>query len=208
MTSHIPSAANLHWNTPHFIKDGVYATFQGAPTLDPCSNSTSIMGAKTEYMLPSNDGLKDRWALLGPEFDRAFLNAPFGKCYMTPDRSSVLGAKEFQNASEEVQTAHSVHTSIADWVQRASDEFEYNGVETISIQPAAVDTKVFQDIVFKTATSILWIKGRVRFLMPDGTPGGPCPMAMALVLWGGESTARRFEQAFQHKGTITQLGSF
>lgn len=182
--------------------------YDGPPHLDPCSNDFSIMGAEVEYKLPKNDGLQDTWTIK-PQTN-VWLNPPFGRSYMKPERSDIVGAKQFKKLKDadkangtKIAEEYSVHTSIGDWIKRAASEEEHVGHNVTSIIPAAADTDVWQSTVFKTCTSILWIKGRVRFLMTDGKPGGPCPMAMALVLWGTDPMQARFHEAFSSKGTIT-----
>lgn len=34
------------------------------------------------------------------------------------------------------------------------------------------DSKMFQDVIFKTATAILFLKGRIKFLKQDGSTAG------------------------------------
>jgi hypothetical protein len=186
-----------------------------------------------------------------------FLNPPFGRSYMKPDRSSVIGAGEFQKLSTqdaimdwalahdqmpEAKSSnkkeqklgkalkgfldpdhedydatfalsvrgdlyapqaplYSVHTDIADWTERCVFHHRQFGTEIISLLPAATDTKGhWQKLIFPTATKICFIAGRICFLDENGEPGGPCPMAMALVYWGPHGS--KFQQAAEKYGSV------
>lgn len=254
MSGHIGSSENLHWNTPEDIKEPVWGFFNGPPDLDPASNSTSIMGAEVNYVLPHNDGLSDPWAIKG-EGTKVWLNPPFGRSYMKPDRSDVIGAKQFQSLREKdeivawlvknggvppeastvagkklakslkkflqpdseyfdpsfhkalygdgnqllqwkpISSEYSVHTSIYDWTFRCQEMARLKDLSIICLLPAATDTAQWQEIVFKSASKICFVQGRIAFLDSNGKPGGPCPMAMAMVYWGpaGDDFKRSFK---------------
>jgi hypothetical protein len=67
------SATRIDWNTPQNIVGLVHAFFGGPPAVDPCSNPTSLVCAKYEYMRERNEnGLSKLW---GPTF---FMNPPYG----------------------------------------------------------------------------------------------------------------------------------
>lgn len=70
------SSTNEHYNTPKVIIDPIVKRF-GQIALDPCSNSTSIVGAKVEWMGPlvdGNDGLILPW-----HKGTTFVNPPYGR---------------------------------------------------------------------------------------------------------------------------------
>lgn len=61
------------WNTPTKYVDAVLQVFDKID-LDPCSNKESIVPARTKYILPENNGLKETW-----DFPRIYVNPPYGK---------------------------------------------------------------------------------------------------------------------------------
>lgn len=72
MAGHIADAVRIDWCTPEYIVSAVKDMF-GIIQLDPCSNTNSIVGAVTNYILPTNDGLKDSW-----DYSTIYVNPPFG----------------------------------------------------------------------------------------------------------------------------------
>lgn len=61
------------WNTPPKYVKVVKEFFNGNIQLDPCSNESSMVGAKNNYMLPV-DGLNESW-----DYDSIFVNPPYGR---------------------------------------------------------------------------------------------------------------------------------
>jgi hypothetical protein len=61
------------WGTPEKYVQAIREFFGGQVDLDPCSNKYSIVGARVEYVLPRNDGLKDSW-----NSERIYVNPPYG----------------------------------------------------------------------------------------------------------------------------------
>jgi len=53
---------------------------------------------------------------------------------------------------------------------------------------ARTDTKLWQDIIFKKAHSILFIKGRIRFIKINGTQGDRAGAPSALIAFGESNT--------------------
>jgi hypothetical protein len=125
---------------------------------------------------------------------------------MTEDRVSVIGQKAYELLTPDKQDLYVHRATLADWVGTACAQWEFNGVETLMILPAATDTKHWHKYIFATAAAICFIRGRVRFLLPNGEPGGPAPMACALVYWGHDR--ERFRAAFEKKGHIVYLDGF
>jgi len=62
------------WNTPPKLIVPIRDFFGGTIDLDPCSNSTSLVGASSEFILPSNDGLVEPWT--GKSI---YVNPPYGR---------------------------------------------------------------------------------------------------------------------------------
>jgi len=196
---HIENGADsLHWCTPEVLLNPIRSFFGGAIGLDPCSNAGSIVNARVEYCLPTNDGLKDPWDVDGPG-TTAFCNPPFGRCWMN-DARDIIGAKERKEMTKEQQALYPHASTVSDWAKKAAWEWKRNGCETIMLIPACVDTAMFHETIFPTADSICFIKGRVRFL---GKVSGPAPMPTCLVYWGTAPIA--FADTFSTVGAVLAL---
>lgn len=49
------------------------------------------------------------------------------------------------------------------------------------------DNKMFHEIIFKTAAGMKFLRKRIRFLRPDGTPGDSPGRGSVLIAWGVEN---------------------
>lgn len=49
------------------------------------------------------------------------------------------------------------------------------------------DSKMFQDVIFKTATAILFLKGRIKFLKQDGSTAGSPGCGSVLIAFGDDN---------------------
>jgi phage N-6-adenine-methyltransferase len=87
------------------------------------------------------------------------------------------------------------------WVEKALLEKKSTSVFLI---PARVDTKLWQEIIFKKASRICFLKGRVSFIDPKTKKKtSPSPFPSALVLFNaGYFEKRNFEKACKKMGTI------
>lgn len=62
------------WNTPPKYIIPIKNFFGGQIGLDPCSNETSLVEAKTSFIYPKQDGLIEKW-----NFETIFVNPPYGR---------------------------------------------------------------------------------------------------------------------------------
>lgn len=170
--------------TPGPLLEPVYALADGPVAMDPCSNPSSIVKAKTHTMLPENirmaeeegpwlteflrrnggivktgDGLKHPWSTSGI----VFVNPPFG--------------------------------SIPVWMERAAEEAE-NGVETVMLTNADTSTAWFQDLVYKRADGVAFFKGRKRFIGAKSSN----PLPHLFTYWGYDPES--FREVFRNYGRI------
>jgi hypothetical protein len=68
------SSERPDWNTPARVVDVVREVAGGEIGCDPCSNATSIVGARVEYRLDRNqNGLELPWSSL------TYINPPYGR---------------------------------------------------------------------------------------------------------------------------------
>jgi hypothetical protein len=151
---HVKSSS-ADWNTPPKYVDAIKHFFGGSISLDPCSNETSIVGADTEFKLPSQDGLLEDWE----RYETVFVNPPYGR-----DRER--------------------GTSIADWLRKCSESSEM-GCEVIALVPVATNTNHWKKWVFGKASCVCFLYDtRLKFLENGVESKKGAPMACALVYWG------------------------
>lgn len=204
-SEHIQAGSNLHWNTPEVILDYV-REFYGSVDLDPCSNEFSTVQAKHTFMLPYRNGLVGDWDVSGL-LTNAFVNPPFGKCYLRNDLDQVMSAKEWTNAKKNPNFDESLYTgsSIKDWIRKGIEQHNHCAVNSLFLIPAAVDTATWQNYIFPDFHAVCFIKGRVSF-MDRGVKGGPSPMATALAYIGTfQDDMYLFEKVFSNLGKVILL---
>jgi len=81
------------------------------------------------------------------------------------------------------------YSGIKQWCKKAHDEslLLQNSDDYIALLiPARTDTQYFHDYVIK-ATQLFFLKGRLKFELPDGTKGGSAPFPSVIAIWRGES---------------------
>lgn len=143
------------WCTPSKYVLAINEFYGGRVELDPCSNINSIVNAKTEYMLPDKDGLKNSW-----NFKSIYVNPPYGR-------------------------AKNSEYSIYDWLEKCSfAHYEY-GSEVIALIPVATNTSHWKDFIFGKACAVNFLADtRLKFLVDGKEDNKGAPMACCLVYWG------------------------
>ena len=68
-----------------------------------------------------------------------------------------------------------------DWIIKAESESIKNDSTVVMLIPAKTDTKIWHEVIFKSATSICFIRGRLRF--GDSKENAPFPSA--IIVFGG-----------------------
>lgn len=66
------------------------------------------------------------------------------------------------------------------FIQKAADEQFERGVTSVLLVPARPDTSVWQDIIFKKASAVCFVRGRIKFEGAEFSAPFPC----ALVVFG------------------------
>ena len=143
------------WCTPYKYVSAIKRFWNRTISLDPCSNSYSIVGADIEYSLPEQDGLKESW-----DFPTIYVNPPYGA-----DRNR--------------------GTTIKNWLSKCAEAHrEYNS-EVIALVPVATNTSHWKTYVFGSADAICFLYDtRLRFLENGCDVGKGAPMACCLIYWG------------------------
>ncbi len=87
------------------------------------------------------------------------------------------------------------------WIQKALEEKRSVSVFLI---PARVDTKIWQDVIFKKASKICFLKGRVKFVDPEtNKKTNSSPFPSALVLFNANFFVKKsFVKACEKMGVI------
>ena len=112
------------WGTPLHYVDAVNRVFKRRISLDPCSNSYSVVNAEKEYMLPENDGLREAW-----NFPTIYVNPPYG-------------------------TDKEKETRITHWLSRCLEAHKIYGSEVVALVPVATNTGHWKKYVWGQATAI------------------------------------------------------
>jgi hypothetical protein len=160
------------WGTPQKYVDAVKIMFWGEIALDPCSNKHSIVGAQTEYMPPSVDGLKASW-----NFPTIYVNPPYGN-----DRKN--------------------GTKIKDWLAKCACANASYGSEVLALVPVATNTSHWKLHVFTRAAAVCFLYDtRLRFLEDCKDTGKGAPMSCAMIYWGA-NLAKFHESFISHGAVV------
>lgn len=147
------------WGTPQKYVNAVRKVFNGAISLDPCSNEYSIVHAETEFMLPFNDGLKEKW-----NYPTIYINPPYG-------------------------TDRDRGTTIKNWLAKCALTHKEYHSEILALVPVATNTGHWKQSVFGQACAICFLYDtRLRFLENGQDVGKGAPMACAMIYWGNNYT--------------------
>lgn len=167
-----PNRSWPHWTTPEWLLERVRTL--GPITLDPCSNSASTVGARTEWHGPDaggHDGMLDDW----------HPHHRGGLVYCNPPYSRGLVDK---------------------WARQCAIEGECYGVEIVALLPNATDTEWAQRYVFDTADAVLFVARRIRFdNPPPDKQGAQSPKGGNLLAYWGDRRLQ-FAQAFAGLGHV------
>ena len=143
------------WGTPLKYVKAIKQFFGGSIALDPCSNEYSIVYAKTEFMLPHNDGLREDW-----NYPTIYVNPPYGA-----DRKR--------------------GTTIRNWLTKCALTHQKYGSELLALVPVATNTKHWKQSVFGQAKAICFLYDtRLKFLENGLDVGKGAPMSCAMIYWG------------------------
>ena len=174
--------------TPDSLLDPVRSYFGGKIPLDPATEPNNPTRAEVYCVAPTEepaalnqlalvaDGttqlLVDGLQVSWSDYDGVFVNPPYSKI-------------------------------IRQWLAKLHEEAEW-GAEIVALLPcgARYSTVYWQRDVFTDyLDAICFVKGRVKFLRPDGTPTtGSNPYDSQIMLFNGQ--VDRFIELFQHLGKV------
>lgn len=145
------------WCTPPKYISAIKSFWNGEIDLDPCSNEYSMVGAKTEFILPETDGLMEEW-----NFRTIYVNPPYG-------------VDRFRG------------TTIKNWLAKcALTHTEYNS-EIIALIPVATNTSHWKKYIFGAADALCFLADtRLKFYVNGIEHEKGAPMACCLIYWGNE----------------------
>lgn len=86
------------------------------------------------------------------------------------------------------------------WIEKAKNEVDTNYATVVCLIPARPDTKVWHNIIFKHASAICFIKGRLKF----GGSKDAAPFPSALVVFGDDITEEQ-EECLNDLGVVFKL---
>lgn len=206
MAGFVPDSKSQSWNTPAWILEAARQAF-GVPQidLDPCSNETSIVGARVSFCLPENDGLQNFW-----DYDTIFVNPPFGTSRMHAASRSFVDAKQWKALAKEERMEYRV-SNVGTWLTRCMLASHDYGSQVIALVPATPETQGWRVAVWKLGSGICFPGKRIAFLDPaTGKPAKQViPKPMALIYWSGsqgDAGFLRFKKAFRKHGAVVPVG--
>ena len=145
-----------HWGTPPTYVKAVRRVL-GTIALDPCSNEFSVVGARVEYRLPEQDGLRESW-----DFKTIYVNPPYGS---DPERG----------------------TRIRHWLARCDDAHKAYGSQVIALVPVATNTSHWKQHVWCAASAVAFLYDtRLKFLVNGAVSAKGALMSCAMVYWGDD----------------------
>ena len=143
------------WCTPPKYVKAILEMFNGNIELDPCSNTSSVVDAKIEYIFPQHDGLIEIW-----DFKTIYVNPPYGV-----DRAR--------------------GTTIKHWLKKCAEAHKEYDSEVLALVPVATNTSHWKDYVFGEASAICFLYDtRLKFLVNNTTNNKGAPMSCCMVYWG------------------------
>ena len=72
---------------------------------------------------------------------------------------------------------------VKHWVKKAHDESRKHNVIGICLLPARTDTRWFHDYIYKEADEIIFLKGRIRFLIDGVVSKHAAPFPSMIVIF-------------------------
>lgn len=163
--------------TPPKIADPVNRYFPNGIMLDPATEPSNPMGAHnfcTEDPLAPGS-LGDGLTTSWSDYGGTFVNPPYGR-------------------------------GMKNWCAKIHEE-TIAGCEILALLPcgARFGTRYWQDHIFNPGLDVaLFVRGRVKFLRPDGTgTKGQNPYDSQLL--GFNVSIKRFNECFKHLGKIVRL---
>lgn len=70
-------------------------------------------------------------------------------------------------------------------MEKARQESEKHHKNVVLLIPARTDTSYFHEQIFGHA-QVRFVRGRLKFELEDGTPGGAAPFASAIIVYKGD----------------------
>lgn len=96
------------------------------------------------------------------------------------------------------------YSEMAAWAKKIAAEVARTGMkrEYIALLPARTDTKWWHELMDARPARVCFIKGRLKFNRPDGTPGQSAPFPSAVLYYGADDEA--FARAFRKRGWVVR----
>jgi site-specific DNA-methyltransferase (adenine-specific) len=84
---------------------------------------------------------------------------------------------------------------LGNWVHKAATEHTKGNTSMIAMLiPARPDTRYWHEWVFPYANAILFIKGRIKFIQRDGTPGDAAPFPSCVIFYTKEDHSETYHE--------------
>jgi len=168
-----PRAMREEWGTPASVFDPLHAEF--GFTLDAAALPENAKCAA--YFTPSDDGLSEPWNVT---HERGCAEVREYYAENLPER----GVHCICERSREVVWLNPPYgyLNLARWMAKAHRESQ-RGATVVCLVPAHTGQPWWHEWVIGKASEIRWIRGKVRFLRPDGSRGSAAPFPSCVVIY-------------------------
>ncbi len=170
------SSLSDEWETPDDLFNELNKEFNF--TLDPCATHENHKCNK--YYTKEDDGLSKDWSK-----EVVFMNPPYSRAEK-PCKP---------NCKKSICIRRGYHIDKykpgqEDWIRKAYEEYK-KGATVVMLLPARTDTEAFHKYIYKKATEIRFLKGRLKFknrLLPSWNEDGnykvsPAPFPSMIVIY-------------------------
>jgi len=153
----IATRQDQDWRTPPWLFEVVERLAGGKIDLDPCSDEHNPLGVAVFYTA-KEDGLAMPWCLKGPP------GTSVVRSVMDPTSAFPLGSGPMR------VYINPPYKQVTAWIEKAIREVEANEDLVVYFLVPAFTDQPWYEKALEWATEEWSVKGRVKFLRPDGSP--------------------------------------
>lgn len=189
------SSVTCEWATPSALVKAIERKLGVALGLDVCSTRANAKAPM--FFTRENDCFTQDWDLsrLLTRAARIDHTAPVPAWWCNP----VYGEPEQpcvkpKQCKKQKCVARGHHCTVyqpgcIDFIQYGIEQVQKHGGQGVYLVPARVDTEWFE-LLFRASSDVLFLKGRIPFIMPDGSTPAPAPFpnAVCRIALDGRST--------------------
>lgn len=158
------SSESVEWGTPQDLFDAINKEW-GPFTLDPAASAGN--NKVEHYYTKEMDGLVHSWF-----WEDVFMNPPYGK----EEKACKKNCKKKKCVTRGYHISEDA-PGIGAWMKKVSEDPSF----AVCVIPSRTDTQWFQQYVFRRASEIYFIEGRLEFVGEQGVKTtAPFPSVIAI----------------------------